>query len=151
MASFLARAIEASGGSLPRDPRHRFPDVAGDSVHAAAINRLAEAGIVAGRIDGTFAPSASVSRGQVTQMLVRSFEHRAEQTLPAPTTRWFTDVAGTTFERPIYQSADAGWTAGYGDGTYRPGMAVRRDQMAVLLTRWLTHLVADGHATPPRR
>ncbi|MFA9445369.1 S-layer homology domain-containing protein [Egicoccus sp. AB-alg6-2] len=150
MASFLARAIEQSGGSLPTPTRHHYPDVPVDSVHAAAINKLAEAGIVGGRANGTYDPSATISRGQLTQILVRAFEHRAGTPMPEPRYRWFSDVTGTTFARSINQAADAGWTGGFGDGTFRPGQGVQRDQMAIFLTRWLANLIDDGIAAPRR-
>ncbi|GGI04493.1 S-layer homology domain-containing protein [Egicoccus halophilus] len=146
MASFVTRAIENSGGRLPAATRHHFRDVPVGSVHASAINKLAEAGILGGRPDGTFQPGAPLSRGQMTQTLVRAYEHRTARPRPEPHYRWFSDVTGTSFERSVNQAADAGWAGGYGDGTFRPDGGVRRDHLALFLTRWLTTMVEDAGA-----
>jgi acyl-homoserine-lactone acylase len=66
LASVVARALELD--DLPTGP---FPDVVG-SVHAGAINALAEAGIVDGFVDGTFRPGAPISRAQVASLVDRA-------------------------------------------------------------------------------
>ncbi len=55
-------------------------------------------------------------------------------------------AAGGRFD----QAAHAGIAGGYGDGTYRPRVEVRRDQMASFLTRLLDLFVSVGASTPPR-
>ena len=68
MATFLARAIPldpASGGPY-------FSDT-GDSVHAANIDAVAEAGVTTGYPDGTYRPSSAVTRGQMATFLSRAF------------------------------------------------------------------------------
>jgi hypothetical protein len=52
MASFIARLVERSGGTLPTPSRDWFADDAG-SVHEGSINRLAEVGIVSGKRPGS--------------------------------------------------------------------------------------------------
>lgn len=149
MASFIARAIEASGGRLPAAGGQMFEDVPRTLAHADAVNRLAAAGILSGN-GNRFRPGESLSRGEMTRTLVRAYEFRTGRIVPAPTRHWFTDVPGTAFERSINQAAEQGWAAGIGDGTFRPADGVRRDQMAIFLARWLGTLVEAGEATPPR-
>jgi hypothetical protein len=67
MASFLSRALQ-----LPSATRDWFRDDNG-SMHEAAINRLAEAGITGGCASGTFCPDASVTREQMAGFLHRAF------------------------------------------------------------------------------
>lgn len=148
MASFIARAIEASGGRLPAAGGQMFDDVPRGVAHADAVNRLAAAGILSGA-DGRFRPGESLSRGEMTRTLVRAYEFRTDRIVAAPTRQWFADTVGTPFERSINQSAEMGWSAGIGDGTFRPTDGVRRDQMATFLSRWLGTLVEEGDATPP--
>ncbi|MEX2503452.1 MAG: S-layer homology domain-containing protein [Egicoccus sp.] len=148
MASFVARAIERSGGRLPPAAGQPFDDVPSSLAHADAVNRLAAQGILSGS-GGTFRPGESLSRGEMTRTLVRAYEYRTGRAAPAPTRQWFTDAAGTAFAQSINQSAEAGWSAGKGDGTFRPDDGVRRDQMAMFLARWLGTLVEEGDATPP--
>jgi peptidoglycan/xylan/chitin deacetylase (PgdA/CDA1 family) len=71
LASMLLRAVEAVAGPRP-DGAVRFTDVPADSVHAAAIGRLAAAGVVRGIDARSFAPEASVTRAQVATFTMRS-------------------------------------------------------------------------------
>jgi uncharacterized protein YkwD len=149
MATFLARAIERSGGSLPTPTRRHFDDVPVSSPHAASIEKLAEAGIIGGVGNRRFAPSRTVTRGQMARFLSAGFEGRTGEALPAAEGPWFRDTGGSAFERHIDQVAQAGWAGGFGDHEYRPGLEVRRDHMAFFVTRWLSHLIDDGHAVRP--
>jgi len=149
MAAFVARSIRASGGELPRSDTHRFADVAPDSPHAADINALAVAGVISGFADGTYGPRQPVERGHMARFLAASFEVRAGEALPASATNWFTDDDGLTLESSIDQAADAGWTVGFGDGTYGYHEVVRREQMAGFLSRWLDTVVERSDAPLP--
>jgi uncharacterized protein YkwD len=149
MATFIARAIERSGGSLPTPTKRHFDDVPTTSPHAISIEKLAEANIIGGVGDRRFAPSRTVTRGQMARFLSAGFEGRTGEALPATTERWFRDTGGTTFERHIDQVAQAGWAGGFGSNEYRPGLEVRRDHMAYFLTRWLAHLIDEDHALTP--
>jgi hypothetical protein len=134
MASFLARAVLNSGGSLP-PPSHRFPDIAG-SVHEEAIGRLAAAGLVQGTSSGRYEPGAAVTREQMATFLVRVVQHRTGQRLSG-SQDWFYDDTGSAHEANINAAASAGLTSGNGSGAYSPKAAVRRDQMATFLARTL--------------
>lgn len=144
MASFLARMIAESGGSLPDAARDHFADDHG-SAHEDSINRLAEAGIVTGLSDGSFGPSRVVTRDQMTSFLVRAFQHRSGTTLTAAQD-YFVDDSGNAHEPAINRAAEAGFTGGR-DGYFSPGSAVTRDQMASFVARTLDKLVEDGVAS----
>src|SRR3546814_15521748 len=68
MAAFLARYLFASHAAMPIDVPDAFPDDDA-SVHESHINVLAAMGVIGGRTDGTFAPSAEVPRGQMATFL----------------------------------------------------------------------------------
>ncbi len=68
MASFLARAL-----ALPAASSDHFSDDNGHP-HEADINRLAQAGIVAGCASGSYCPNAPVTREQMAAYLHRSFD-----------------------------------------------------------------------------
>jgi hypothetical protein len=126
--------VDAAGASdaLPvLDCPFRFPDVDYASTHAKAIDRLAREGVMAGRADGTFQPTGSLTRGQLAAIVAR-----AGGIEPASGDR-FSDVAGHTHEGAIYALADAGIVDGYADGTFRPAAPVSRGQVAAILVRWL--------------
>src|SRR3546814_12317661 len=72
MASLIARMMDAAADLDPQgtaieplpahDGSNRFDDVPDDSVHVAAINRLADAGITLGTGPSTFEPAVPVTR-----------------------------------------------------------------------------------------
>ena len=150
MATFLANLVERSGGTLP-EPGDRFSDDDA-SVHSAAIERLAAAGIVQGTGGDRYAPAAPVTRAQMAAFLVRTYDHRAAQdgaaALPAGED-WFYDDTASTLHAEINRAAQAGFAAGTGDGRYLPGAGVRRDQMASFVARVLDLLVEEGVAEVP--
>lgn len=144
MATFIANALQESGDELPPATRDWFTDDQG-SAHEDAINRLAEAGIVEGRAPGAFAPAAAVGRGAMTKFLALSYQHRAQELLPVGYD-YFGDDDGTTFESYVNSTASVGLTTGYADG-FRPHLPVRRDHMAVFVTRWLALVVERTSAS----
>ncbi|MEY2437243.1 MAG: hypothetical protein QOF97_2079 [Acidimicrobiaceae bacterium] len=148
MASFIARMIDTTGGTLPA-ATDRFPDDNGNP-HEANINRLAAAGIVTGRSDGTYGPDQPVTRAQMATFLVRAYGFTSGAALPAglgPDA--FPDVSGSPHEANINAAAQAGFLAGRADGSYGPDLSVQRDQMASFLARVLGRLVDDGTAQLP--
>jgi hypothetical protein len=148
MASFIARMIDSSGRALP-DASDRFPDDSGNP-HERNLNRLAAAGIVSGRADGTYGPDQPVTRAQMATFLVRAYGYSAGAALAAaPGPSAFPDVAGSPHEANINAAAQAGFLAGRADGTYGPDLSVQRDQMASFLARVLGRLVDDGAAHLP--
>jgi len=147
MATFIARVIEQSGGTLPAATKDHFRDDTGN-IHEASINRLAEARLVSGVGAGRYAPSSPVSRAQMATFLVRAFEYRAKQVLTTSADS-FVDDDGSPHEPNINKAAGAGFTGGTAPAVYGPSEDVRRDQIASFLARVLDLLVEDGHAYPP--
>jgi len=147
MATFIARTIEKSGGTLPETTTNHFSDDEGNP-HEPNINRLAEAGLVAGVGDGRYGPNLSVSRAQMATFLVSAFEYRTGDKLTA-TGDYFTDDEGNAHEPNINKAAGAGFAGGTAAATYSPSAPVRRDQMASFLARVLDLLVEGGDASVP--
>ncbi|MEY2525155.1 MAG: hypothetical protein QOJ66_3720, partial [Ilumatobacteraceae bacterium] len=144
MASFIARMIDATTKVLPAATSDHFADDNG-SPHEANINRLAEAGIVNGRADGTYGPTDPVNRGQMATFLVQAYEFVGPPLTSSQD--WFPDDNGTTHEANINKAAEAGFAGGRADGTYGPNDVVVRDQMASFLARVLDLLVEGGFAS----
>ena len=149
MATFVARVLAAAGVSLPADPPDAFTDDEGEQfqVHEPAINQLAALGIVAGKAAGIYAPGEAVSREQMATFLVRSYREAAGGEMPRERD-WFRDD-GPPHAENVDRVTTVGVAGGFRDGTYRPRLAVRRDQMASFVMRLLDLLVAEGHA--PRK
>jgi len=123
MASFLARAME-----LPYSATDYFSDD-GASPHEGDINRIAAEGITGGCDTTRFCPRVGVTREQMASFLVRALH------LPAATTDYFADDAGSPHEADINSLAEAGISAGCAADKYCPRVVVSRDQMAAFLHR----------------
>ena len=146
LASVLVRGIEAALGRALAAGSDHFSDD-DSSVHAAAIDKLAEIGIVGGLSESRYGPAASVTRGQFASMLARTYQYLAGA-LPTGADA-FVDDAGTVHEPSINGLAAIGIVAGTGDRLYRPGSSLLRDQSATLVSRLLDALVEAGVAQPP--
>ena len=115
-------------------PPRGFPDVPEDFVHAEGIAWLVSQGITTGRVDGTFGPGDPVTRGQMA-----SFLDRALGLDDAEDPSGFPDVPdGFVHAGAIDRLVAAGITTGREDGTFGPGDAVTRGQMATFLFRALS-------------
>jgi hypothetical protein len=123
VASFLDRAL-----GLRHTARDFFNDDE-DSVHEAAINRLAKARITTGCSANKFCPTANVTRGMMATFLVRGFD------LDPTDTDYFTDDNGTAHEDNINALAEAGITEGCSATRFCPNRPVLRQQMAAFLFR----------------
>lgn len=141
MASFMARLVTKTAGSLPADERDAFNDDAG-SPHESNINALAAASIVAGTGVGNYSPGAAVNRGQMASFLVRTYEHRTGRVLPAGPDA-FSDDDRSVHEANIDKAVAAGFARGTADGRYAASAFVRRDQMGSFLTRVLEQVISD--------
>lgn len=144
MASFIARTLAAAGVDLP-GPAAPFSDVDAGSPHADNIQRLAAAGIVQGgpgALPATaYGPDQHVRRDQMASFLVRAGEYAVGRTLSSNQAA-FPDVPdGNPHFGNVNGAALLDLAQGFGDGTYRPGEGVRRDQMATFVVRLLAALV----------
>jgi 2',3'-cyclic-nucleotide 2'-phosphodiesterase / 3'-nucleotidase len=122
--TLLASTVAASADT-------RFDDVDDASVHAVAIEALAERGVIEGRTPTTFAPADTVTRAQLASMVVRAAG------LEPSSARPFSDVTSGPHVGTIAAAHEAGLVVGYEDGTFRPNQAIQRAQIAAVLDRWL--------------
>lgn len=143
MATMLFRALRLSAAE-----HDRFTDDH-TSVHEAAINALAVAGITMGcnpPANSEFCPDESVTRGQMAAFLARGLG------LTDNTGRnRFADDDNSVFEADIERIAAAGITLGCNppaNDKYCPRAKVTRGQIAVFLTRALD--LAPVSVPPPK-
>ncbi len=71
MASFIARALAHATGAELANTTDFFADDSGGT-HERSINRLAEAAIAGGTLDGRYRPNEPVRRGQMASFLART-------------------------------------------------------------------------------
>jgi hypothetical protein len=151
MASFVANSLDqvpARYYTLPDgDDEARFDDADTISAaHARNVNRLHDAGIVAGYADDTFRPGTSINRAQMASFIARALEDVIDGELPR-TTSPFTDVDGE-HQESIEKLTQIGVVQGTTRTTYEPGATTTRAQMATFIARSLDFLVDEGYLIP---
>jgi hypothetical protein len=131
-----AAAARAINDSCPdgQVPSNRFSDVTANDTHALAIRCVDWYNIAAGYPDGTFRPTAGVTRGAMASFIGRTIL-RGGGTLPANAPDKFADDNGSVHERFINRLAAAGVVLGLPDGRYGTNEIVSRGQMAAFLSR----------------
>ncbi len=139
VATFLAGLVRTAR-DLPVPSRGRFSDLRGDA-HRDNVEALAASGIIDGHRDGTYRPTAPVTREQFASLLVRTYEHLAVGRI-RPSGAGFPDVGGV-HERNVRAGAQLGFIAGRSDGRFGPRDGVTRAQLSSLLRRSLDKLVND--------
>jgi hypothetical protein len=111
-----------------------------NSPHGEAISALAGQDILRGKGDGTFDPGGVLTRAQFASIVTRAAGLEGSDARPFP------DVTGGPHADAIAAAADAELILGYPDGSFRPNAPILRDQVAVLLYRWLRPPAADRPA-----
>jgi hypothetical protein len=120
--------------SVPSD----FADIQGHWAENAAME-LISAGIVNGiqTADGSIVvmPESSVTRAQFIRMMAAL----SQDAIPAPSNiSPATDISAAAWYSPYFRwAANTGLIAGYEDGTMRPDALISRQEMAVILARYM--------------
>jgi hypothetical protein len=129
----------------------RFADVAPGATHAGAINCLAAYWIVQGRfVDGAnvYEPGAEVTRQQVASFVANALDQIPDRRYVLPDVGdepRFEDAAtiSSAHERNVNRLHEAGVLSGYTDGTFRPGVAINRAQMATIIAGAIEDVIDD--------
>ena len=112
-----------------------FTDIGNYAWAEDAINALAEAGIIKGTSETTFAPQNNITRADYALLLVRAFKLESEQT------ENFADVSASDyFAKELAIARNTGIVGGIGDNKYAPKNTITRQDMMVILYRALTKL-----------
>jgi hypothetical protein len=132
-----------------------FTDVAG-SAHEGAIACIVGYGLASGTTASTYAPSRSVTRGQMATFLANFIDLVGLPLGPPPEDpgtpmgpRVYSDVSGNTHEDNIYYLTDLGIAQGTSATTFSPGAPVTRGQMATFLVRTMEFLGYPMPLDPP--
>ncbi|MFL5734869.1 MAG: S-layer homology domain-containing protein [Chloroflexia bacterium] len=132
--------IDTTGGP-------HFTDVPVDHPFYSYVETANHNGIVSGYGDNTFRPSANVTRGQLSKIVVVAAVQVNGWTLANPPTPTFTDVApGSAFYPYVETAVSKGVLSGYSDLTFRPGNNATRGQIAKI-----TYLAVITPAVGQRR
>jgi streptogramin lyase len=122
------------GGNVVRlDPGPLFADVSFTHPFYDEIDWMAGEQITTGYDDGTYRPSAPVSRAAMSAFMYRL---AGSPPFPPPLTPSFADVPAThPFFLEVEWMDEEGITTGYSDGTFKPGATVTRQSMAAFMYR----------------
>ncbi len=108
----------------------KFIDVAADAWYAEAVDQMTGFGLINGYKDGSFRPTAEITRAEFVSILAR---------LPHTdlgTDKSFVDVPEGHWARGAVQTALAqGWITG--DGNFRPNDAITRAETVTMVNRVL--------------
>ncbi|WP_052667811.1 5'-nucleotidase C-terminal domain-containing protein [Nitriliruptor alkaliphilus] len=141
VASLLARTLDEIDAGLPGvADAPTFPDIG--PPHGDNIRRLAAAGIVQGRTDGSYGPQDAVRRDQLASLFVRAFEFTLGDELVPDARNYFSDVRTGVHAENIDLAFELGILRGKTDGRFAPLDATRRDQAASVVIRFLDELIA---------
>jgi glucose/arabinose dehydrogenase len=130
VAAFLHRLADAPAVEVHLAT---FADVSLQHPFSTEVEWLAASGIAAGFVDGTFRPSAAISRQAMAAYLYRATD---EPSFDAPDAATFPDVAvGHLFATEVEWLVAVQITTGYDDGGFHPLEPVSRQAMAAFLFR----------------
>ena len=126
-------------------PSAGFTDVPPESNWAhAGIDYCVANGIMGGMGDGTFAPTGTTTRAQIVQIL-----YNLEGTPAVSGTTPFTDLTANWYKPAILWAYQNNVVAGTSPTTFDPERPVTREQIAVILTQYMFHVLKMNRTWTP--
>lgn len=122
------------GGTAPAASAAQFQDVPASHPAAEAIRRCVELGFFSGETANRFGVGHSMTRGAFVVAASRFFEWDTSVTPPQPT---YSDVSPDAWCYRAVEAAVASGALTSQSDTFRPGDAITREELAVLLVRAL--------------
>ncbi len=101
-------------------------------------------GIMGGMGDGTFAPTGTTMRAQIVQIL-----YNLEGTPAVSGTTPFTDLTANWYKPAILWAYQNNVVAGTSPTTFAPDQPVTREQIAVILTQYMFHVLKMNRTWTP--
>ena len=101
-------------------------------------------GIMGGMGDGTFAPTGTTTRAQIVQIL-----YNLEGTPAVSGTTPFTDLTANWYKPAILWAYQNNVVAGTSPITFDPERPVTREQIAVILTQYMFHVLKMNRTSTP--
>ncbi|WP_035400783.1 S-layer homology domain-containing protein [Bacillus sp. NRRL B-14911] len=121
------------GFSLPAAAAATFKDVGNNYYARNEILSLVEKDVIKGFADGTFRPEKSVTRAEFATFVSRALN------LPAAGSDFKDVPKNSSLYDGVSRAAKVGIIKGFADGTFRGGLGVTREDMAVMLDRAMTY------------
>ena len=125
------------------DVTQMFTDVAKNWAYPG-IQYCVTHGIMGGMGDGTFAPTGTTTRAQIVQIL-----YNLEGTPAVSGTTPFTDLTANWYKPAILWAYQNNVVAGTSPTTFDPDQPVTREQIAVILTQYMFHVLKMNRTWTP--
>ena len=126
------------------DAGKNFKDVSQNDWFHSAADFVTSRGLFQGVDATTFAPRANMSRAMIVQVL-----HNLEGNPNYGIYPFYSDVVGTWYSVPASWAARCGYITGYPDGTFRGDENITREQLAVILYRYVGSPSINGFVNTP--
>ena len=133
--------IPATGSDV--DVTQMFTDVTKNWAYPG-IQYCVTHGIMGGMGDGTFAPTGTTTRAQIVQIL-----YNLEGTPAVSGTTPFTDLTANWYKPAILWAYQNNVVAGTSPTTFAPDQPVTREQIAVILTQYMFHVLKMNRTWTP--
>lgn len=115
-------------------PGRAYTDVDVSSWYHDAVDYALEHGLMQGTGNGMFAPDSDLTRAMLVQIL-----YNMEAAPEVQRSGVFTDVAdGAWYAKAVNWAAEKHVVEGVGDGLFQPDVKVTREQMALIIWRYLS-------------
>ena len=141
------RCHETKTESIPAtgsvDVTQMFTDVTKNWAYPG-IQYCVTHGIMGGMGDGTFAPTGTTTRAQIVQIL-----YNLEGTPAVSGTTPFTDLTANWYKPAILWAYQNNVVAGTSPTTFDPERPVTREQIAVILTQYMFHVLKMDRTWTP--
>lgn len=109
-----------------------FTDVDFSTTQGQAIEKMYNAGYLAGYNDGSFKPNATITRAELTRVFNQVFGYQLNEKAE---TKDFTDVEkGVWYYNDVKIAQSNGYINGFNDGTFKPQDNFTRQQTCVVLS-----------------
>lgn len=123
------------------DNSKNFDDVAEEDWYWGAVAFVSSRELFSGVSEAIFAPNATMSRAMLSQVL-----YNLEGNPGVNASATFTDVVENSwYAAAVEWAAGNGIVGGYGDGIFGPGNSITREQLAVILWRYVGSPVAESN------
>ena len=118
-----------------------YYDVYADDWCNNEISTLTRAGILKGRLDGNYDPTASITRAEFAVLCSRFFVEDDRG-------KTFSDIEGHWAQKEIESVCAKGFLQGYPGGTFRPNKPITRAELVTIMNRLLGRAPHKDHLLP---
>ena len=117
-----------------------FPDLRTNYWYSESIQYIFDQGVVTGYPDGTYRPSATITRADAITMIGRALDMKTDSSR-----HYFKDVKTDSYAAGYINKAyELGYIKGMPNGSFQPEAPIKRGDMAVIMKRVFDLTSSDG-------